>query len=50
MNLWTLIATNTQMTGSSIGSPQIINEMLEFAVKHNVRPWIQKVSYHSQFS
>jgi alcohol dehydrogenase (NADP+) len=46
MKLWALITTNIHMTGWAIGSPQDINEMFAVAVKHNVRPWIQKVSYH----
>lgn len=44
MMLWPLIATNIHMTGSAIGSPEDISEMFEVAVKHNVRPWIHKVS------
>jgi len=43
MTLWPLIATNIHMTGSAIGSPQDINEMFEVAVKHSVRPWIEKI-------
>ena len=30
------------MAGSVIGSPHELKEMLAFAVKHNIRPWIQK--------
>ena len=44
MKLWALIRTNIHMTGSAIGSPHDINEMFDVAVKHNIRPWIQKVS------
>ncbi|CAG8561578.1 14535_t:CDS:2 [Dentiscutata heterogama] len=32
-----------KVEGSLIGGSQDIKDMLEFAVKHNVRPWIQKV-------
>lgn len=46
VSLWPLLLSNIHMTGSAIGSPQDIREMFEVAVKHNVRPWIQKVSYH----
>jgi alcohol dehydrogenase (NADP+) len=37
-----LIAKGCKMGGSSIGSPSQIREMLEFAVKHNICPWIQE--------
>jgi len=43
MTLWPLIIANVHMTGWAIGSPQNINEMFELAVKHNVKPWIQKI-------
>jgi D-arabinose 1-dehydrogenase-like Zn-dependent alcohol dehydrogenase len=29
------------LTGSLVGSPKDIEEMLQVAVKHNVRPWIE---------
>jgi len=45
-SVFPLIMSNIHMTGWAIGSPQDIDEMLEVAVKHNIRPWIQKVSYH----
>lgn len=35
-------AAGTAVAGSTIGSPSELKEMLEFAAKHNVRPWIQK--------
>jgi len=28
---------------SMVGSPHVIKEMLEFAAKHNVKPWIEKM-------
>jgi D-arabinose 1-dehydrogenase-like Zn-dependent alcohol dehydrogenase len=31
-----------KLGGSSIGSPKDIAEMLDFAVKHKVRPYIQE--------
>ncbi|KAI9055793.1 hypothetical protein LZ554_000734 [Drepanopeziza brunnea f. sp. 'monogermtubi'] len=37
-----LIAKGVKMGGSLIGSPKDISDMLEFAVKHNIRPWIQE--------
>lgn len=39
---FSLIAKGVKMGGSMIGSPKDISEMLEFAVKHNIRPWIQE--------
>src|SRR5258707_5866942 len=50
ISIFTLIFTNIHITGSAIASPQVINEMLEIAAKHNVRPWIQKVSYRPRLS
>ncbi len=32
-----------KIEGSLLGSRQDIKDMLDFAVKHNVRPWIQKI-------
>jgi alcohol dehydrogenase (NADP+) len=37
-----LIAKGCKMGGSMIGSPADIAEMLEFAVKQNIHPWIQE--------
>ncbi|KAI7847690.1 chaperonin 10-like protein [Circinella umbellata] len=37
-----LVAKQTSIIGSAIGSPDDIREMLDFAAKTNVRPWIQK--------
>ncbi|KAI9486112.1 MAG: chaperonin 10-like protein [Benjaminiella poitrasii] len=42
MNAMTLIFNQVSIVGSLIGSPNEIRDMLEFADKHNVRPWIQK--------
>lgn len=36
-----LIMKQVYITGSAIGSPSVIRDMLEFAAEHNVRPWIQ---------
>ncbi|KAG4421367.1 hypothetical protein IFR04_005550 [Cadophora malorum] len=37
-----LIAKGCKMGGSMIGSPKDISEMLEFAAKNNIHPWIQE--------
>jgi alcohol dehydrogenase (NADP+) len=34
------------LTGSLVGSPKDIEEMLQVAVKHNVRPWIETRPMH----
>ncbi|ORZ26077.1 chaperonin 10-like protein [Absidia repens] len=39
-----LLVKQIQLSGSLIGSPKQIEEMLEFAAEHNVRPWINKYS------
>lgn len=36
-----LVGERPNITGSSIGSTVEIKEMLEFASKHDVRPWIE---------
>ncbi|KAG1438897.1 hypothetical protein G6F56_012480 [Rhizopus delemar] len=38
----TLAGRQVNFVGSAIGSPSMIEEMLLFAVKHNVKPWITK--------
>ena len=38
-----LIMRELTLTGSLIGSRKVVQEMLEFAAKHEVRPWIEKV-------
>jgi D-arabinose 1-dehydrogenase-like Zn-dependent alcohol dehydrogenase len=35
------IRSQVYISGSAIGSPADIKDMLEFAAEHNVRPWIQ---------
>ncbi|KAI9486096.1 MAG: chaperonin 10-like protein [Benjaminiella poitrasii] len=37
-----MIMNQVSIEGSAIGSPEEIRDMLDFADKHNVRPWIQK--------
>ncbi|KAI8985206.1 chaperonin 10-like protein [Pilobolus umbonatus] len=37
-----LASRQVSLVGSTIGSPAVIEEMLEFAAKHNVKPWITK--------
>lgn len=34
--------TNVHVTGSAIGSPAVIQEMLELAAKQNVKAWIEE--------
>lgn len=38
---FTLTGSRIHITGSNIGSSTEIKEMLEFASKHDVRPWIE---------
>jgi len=40
-NVFSLIAKNAKIGGSIIGSPSQIREMLDLAVKHNVKTWNQ---------
>lgn len=42
INAFTLIANAVKVTGSAIGPPSQIKEMLEFAVEKKVVPWIEK--------
>ncbi|KAG0364423.1 GroES-like protein [Gamsiella multidivaricata] len=37
-----LISRNVSIAGSLIGGKETVQEMLEFAAKHNIRPWIEK--------
>ena len=41
-NAFALITKGAKIGGSSIGSPDEIRKMLEFAEKHKVHPWIQE--------
>lgn len=43
MNAFAFIVKACTFGGSIIGSPAEIEEMLEFAAKNNIHPWIQKV-------
>lgn len=36
-----LVGKSLTFGGSIIGSPETIKEMLDVAVKHNVRPWTE---------
>lgn len=38
------IAANAHLTGSAIGGPAVISEMLELAAKQTIHPWIEKRS------
>lgn len=42
IHAFTLIGNNVHITGSAIGSPETIGEVLEFAAKHDVHPWLKK--------
>lgn len=39
--------TRKKNSGSAIGSPSVIKEMLELAAKQNIKSWIQKVPLSS---
>jgi len=41
LKLFPLIMNNVFMGGSAIGSPAAIAEMLELAVKQNIKGWVQ---------
>jgi alcohol dehydrogenase (NADP+) len=41
-NIFALIAKGAKIGGSAIGSPQEIRDMLEFAAKNKVHPWIKE--------
>lgn len=38
-----IAAVEGEYISSMVGSPAVIKEMLEFAAKHNVKPWIEKL-------
>jgi D-arabinose 1-dehydrogenase-like Zn-dependent alcohol dehydrogenase len=42
LNEFQFISKGVKMTGSSIGSPAEIEEMLEFAAEKGIKPWIQE--------
>lgn len=44
LNAGELIMRQVNVTGSLIGGSKITAEMLEFASKHGIRPWIEKYS------
>lgn len=44
LNAFELLMRQVSVTGSLIGGRKITAEMLDFASKHNVRPWIEKYS------
>jgi len=43
VNIFPLLLKEIDVTGSIIGSPKIMREMLEFAAKHKVLPMIEKL-------
>lgn len=42
LNCFAFIGKGIKMGGSMIGTPKEISEMLEFAAKKNIRPWIEE--------
>lgn len=38
-----LASVEGEYVSSMVGPPHVIKEMLEFAAKHNVKPWIEKM-------
>jgi alcohol dehydrogenase (NADP+) len=42
ISAFSLIVRNVHLSGSIIGSPSTIQEMLDLAVKHEVKSWIQE--------
>ncbi|GME72116.1 unnamed protein product [[Candida] boidinii] len=38
-----LLANNVGISGSVTGSPRDIEYMLDFAVEHNIRPWVEEI-------
>ena len=41
VNAFKLIVNNIKIGGSLIGSPDEINEMLQFAADKNIKPWVE---------
>lgn len=48
LSAFTLIMGNVHVTGSAIGSPKLIEEMLALAAKSDIHPWIEKRSLRNQ--
>jgi len=44
LHAFSLIGKGCSISGSSIGSPAEIEEMLEFAARKGVKPWVEKRS------
>jgi len=42
INAFNLIMGQFKLSGSLIGSPKDIEEMLQLAVEKNVKPWVEK--------
>lgn len=40
---WALILKNLSVQGSAIGSVEEIEHMLEFAAKHDIKPWVETI-------
>lgn len=41
LSAFSLISGRRSLAGSAIGSPRDIREMLEFAAKHQIKPWVE---------
>ena len=41
-NAFALIGKNAKISGSSIGSPEEIRQMLDLAGSHRIKPWIEE--------
>ncbi len=48
LSAFTLIMSNIHVSGSAIGSPKVIKEMLALAAKQDIHPWIQKRSLNKE--
>jgi alcohol dehydrogenase (NADP+) len=42
MPVFPLILTNKHLTGSAIGAPGLIKDMLELAASHGVKSWVEE--------
>lgn len=41
LNVFTFLNSGIKFSGSAIGSPAEINEMLQFAADNKVKPWVE---------
>lgn len=45
---FTLLKTSISIGGSIAGSPEDIEDMLEFAAKYNIKPWIETIDINEE--